>query len=162
MLKLPTKDFCIFACNERINSCFQKVLTMSENAQQDRSCSARISQQKCQSDQPAPTTPVPAQQQQATSRFADYFVICGLDLDTGLEADRFAGKSICLMKFTNDFGFIACFSQPLDSHLTARSLDSFFFFHTARLWWHVIFHNYWKLFKTKKKEFTQQSCGGRP
>lgn len=26
------------------------------------------------------------------SRFADYFVICGLDLDTGLEPDRFAGK----------------------------------------------------------------------
>lgn len=25
------------------------------------------------------------------SRFADYFVICGLDLDTGLEPDRFAG-----------------------------------------------------------------------
>lgn len=28
------------------------------------------------------------------SRFADYFVICGLDLDTGLEPDRFAGKSV--------------------------------------------------------------------
>lgn len=26
-----------------------------------------------------------------TNRFADYFVICGLDLDTGLEPDRFAG-----------------------------------------------------------------------
>lgn len=26
------------------------------------------------------------------SRFADYFVICGLDLDTGLEPDRFAGE----------------------------------------------------------------------
>lgn len=26
------------------------------------------------------------------SRFADYFVICGLDLDTGLEPDRFAGN----------------------------------------------------------------------
>lgn len=26
------------------------------------------------------------------SRFADYFVICGLDLDTGLEPDRFAGR----------------------------------------------------------------------
>ena len=24
-------------------------------------------------------------------RFADYFVICGLDLDSGLEPDRFAG-----------------------------------------------------------------------
>lgn len=29
------------------------------------------------------------------SRFADYFVICGLDLDTGLEPDRFAGKINC-------------------------------------------------------------------
>lgn len=29
---------------------------------------------------------------QTTSRLADYFVICGLDLDTGLEPDRFAGK----------------------------------------------------------------------
>lgn len=26
------------------------------------------------------------------SRFSDYFVICGLDLDTGLEPDRFAGE----------------------------------------------------------------------
>lgn len=30
-------------------------------------------------------------QQTTTNRFADYFVICGLDLDTGLEPDRFAG-----------------------------------------------------------------------
>ena len=29
-----------------------------------------------------------------SSRFADYFVICGLDLDTGLEPDRFAGKKV--------------------------------------------------------------------
>lgn len=28
---------------------------------------------------------------QSTTRFADYFVICGLDLQTGLEPDRFAG-----------------------------------------------------------------------
>ncbi|XP_059607628.1 DENN domain-containing protein 5B isoform X1 [Phlebotomus argentipes] len=27
-------------------------------------------------------------------RFADYFVICGLDLDTGLEPDRFSGDSL--------------------------------------------------------------------
>lgn len=27
------------------------------------------------------------------NRFADYFVICGLDLDTGLEPDRFSGKN---------------------------------------------------------------------
>lgn len=31
------------------------------------------------------------------NRFADYFVICGLDLDTGLEPDRFSGES-------DDFG----------------------------------------------------------
>lgn len=28
----------------------------------------------------------------ATNRFADYFVICGLDLNEGLEPDRFAGE----------------------------------------------------------------------
>ena len=28
------------------------------------------------------------------NRFADYFVICGLDLDTGLEPDRFSGESL--------------------------------------------------------------------
>lgn len=31
----------------------------------------------------------------ATNRFADYFVICGLDLNEGLEPDRFAGKIKC-------------------------------------------------------------------
>lgn len=30
--------------------------------------------------------------QQQFTRFADYFVICGLDLDSGLEPDLFAGK----------------------------------------------------------------------
>lgn len=39
-------------------------------------------QSQSQQPQPRPTT---------TNRFADYFVICGLDLDTGLEPDRFAG-----------------------------------------------------------------------
>lgn len=29
--------------------------------------------------------------QQQFTRFADYFVICGLDLDSGLEPDLFAG-----------------------------------------------------------------------
>lgn len=28
----------------------------------------------------------------ATNRFADYFVICGLDLNEGLEPDRIAGE----------------------------------------------------------------------
>ncbi|XP_055601274.1 DENN domain-containing protein 5B isoform X2 [Uranotaenia lowii] len=32
--------------------------------------------------------------QQQWSRFADYFVICGLDLDSGLEPDLFAGDSL--------------------------------------------------------------------
>jgi hypothetical protein len=27
------------------------------------------------------------------SRFADYFVVCGLDLDSGLEVDKYAGKT---------------------------------------------------------------------
>ena len=49
---------------------------MSENSAE--SCSSTI----------PPTRPTPDQ----TNRFADYFVICGLDLDTGLEPDRFAGK----------------------------------------------------------------------
>lgn len=45
----------------------------------------------------AATAPAPVEVKKsvdaATSRFADYFVICGLDLDTGLEPDRFAGES---------------------------------------------------------------------
>lgn len=65
---------------------------MGENVQPDRGGGTRISQPKCSSDQQTSTPSVVPQSQQATSRFADYFVICGLDLDTGLEADRFAGK----------------------------------------------------------------------
>lgn len=36
---------------------------------------------------------IQSQQRQQTTinRFADYFVICGLDLEDGLEPDRFAG-----------------------------------------------------------------------
>jgi len=53
---------------------------------------------------PSPTSPGEQSQSQSElnqlkrdadpqfSRFADYFVICGLDLDTGLEPDRFAGE----------------------------------------------------------------------
>lgn len=37
----------------------------------------------------APTKP---SKDQTTTRFADYFVICGLDQETGLESDMFAGK----------------------------------------------------------------------
>lgn len=29
------------------------------------------------------------------SRFSDYFVICGLDLENGLEADLYAGEFLC-------------------------------------------------------------------
>jgi hypothetical protein len=32
-------------------------------------------------------------------RFADYFVICGLDLSSGLEPDRFAGELRLLAVF---------------------------------------------------------------
>lgn len=89
---------------------------MGEHSQQDRICSDRISQPKSPSDQQTTTTtsqtPVP-QQQQATSRFADYFVICGLDLDTGLEADRFAGK--CVSWNPLNYLFITFFSHCLSS-----------------------------------------------
>jgi hypothetical protein len=34
-----------------------------------------------------------------TDRFADYFVICGLDLSSGLEPDRFAGELRLLDEF---------------------------------------------------------------
>ncbi|XP_016934356.2 DENN domain-containing protein 5B isoform X1 [Drosophila suzukii] len=55
---------------------------------------------------PSPTSPGEQSQSQSElnqlkrdadpqfSRFADYFVICGLDLDTGLEPDRFAGDNL--------------------------------------------------------------------
>lgn len=33
------------------------------------------------------------------NRFADYFVICGLDLSSGLEPDRFAGELRMLVVF---------------------------------------------------------------
>jgi hypothetical protein len=33
------------------------------------------------------------------NRFADYFVICGLDLSSGLEPDRFAGELLLLVVF---------------------------------------------------------------
>jgi len=32
-------------------------------------------------------------------RFADYFIICGLDLSSGLEPDRFAGELLLLVVF---------------------------------------------------------------
>lgn len=67
---------------------------MGENGQNDNTkynehtetgtSSAKNQQTQSQSQQPA--------QQTTTNRFADYFVICGLDLDTGLEPDRFAGN----------------------------------------------------------------------
>lgn len=46
----------------------------------------------------------------STNRFADYFVICGLDLDTGLEPDRLVGMCLKLYNlsvkyFPFDFGF---------------------------------------------------------
>lgn len=35
-----------------------------------------------------------APDQQHPARFADYFVICGLDKDSGLEPDKYFGQSI--------------------------------------------------------------------
>lgn len=50
-------------------------------------------QTNCQSSERQKQHPQPNQiQSSMKTRFADYFVICGLDLDTGLEPDRFAGK----------------------------------------------------------------------
>lgn len=94
--RITNDKFCIFYWSDRIQLWKKKVPTMGENVQQDRSCNARISQPKSQADQQTSSTSnqTPAPIQQATSRFADYFVICGLDLDTGLEADRFAGKCV--------------------------------------------------------------------
>lgn len=72
---------------------------MGENGQNDNTkynentetgtSSAKNQTQSQQQQQQQPQTP-----QRQTNRFADYFVICGLDLDTGLEPDRFAGTYI--------------------------------------------------------------------
>lgn len=40
-------------------------------------------------------------QNTANNRFADYFVICGLDLNSGLEPDKFAGNIILLTLHNN-------------------------------------------------------------
>lgn len=134
--RITNDEFCIFYWSDRIKLWKKKVPTMGENVQQDRGCNARISQPKSQADQQTSSTSnqTPAPTQQATSRFADYFVICGLDLDTGLEADRFAGKCVSYLKI---------FSQLLVNHQTARRLfDSLVLQLVYCLWWHVIFHNH--------------------
>lgn len=41
----------------------------------------------------------------AFTRFADYFVICGLDFESGLEPDRIAGKKIIKNKFLENVCF---------------------------------------------------------
>lgn len=45
---------------------------------------------------------IQSQQRQQTTinRFADYFVICGLDLEDGLEPDRFAGTYLHKFEYT--------------------------------------------------------------
>lgn len=54
-------------------------------------------------------------QQTPTNRFADYFVICGLDLDTGLEPDRFAGTYAHISKKRKKKSFLNHFiSAQLD------------------------------------------------
>lgn len=81
---------------------------MGENSQGDRDCNGHLikqqqsvqdiqqqQQQQSQSVQKPQTDSIKASNKSTSlqhSRFADYFVICGLDLDTGLETDRFAGK----------------------------------------------------------------------
>ncbi|CAD7081131.1 unnamed protein product [Hermetia illucens] len=45
-------------------------------------------------DTPSPVPVAMKKDDPALTRFADYFVICGLDLDTGLEPDRYAGDSL--------------------------------------------------------------------
>lgn len=67
----------------------------NENAETGTSSVKNQQQQQTQSQQ--------QRQQTTTNRFADYFVICGLDLDTGLEPDRFAG--------TYNYTFIAIFKN---------------------------------------------------
>lgn len=63
---------------------------------------------------PAPPSTTPTQQSSSTplqttatttNRFADYFVICGLDLDTGLEPDRFAGMYTLFSTYFHHFSF---------------------------------------------------------
>lgn len=65
---------------------------MGENCQHNRNSSGEKHQSQEQStsstNYQGNSRPQPPQ---STGRFADYFVICGLDLDTGLEPDRFAG-----------------------------------------------------------------------
>lgn len=55
-------------------------------------------------------------QQTTTNRFADYFVICGLDLDTGLEPDRFAGMYAMHTHLTQYIPFHSISSQCTDVH----------------------------------------------
>uniref|UniRef100_A0ACB8G2P6 Uncharacterized protein n=1 Tax=Sphaerodactylus townsendi TaxID=933632 RepID=A0ACB8G2P6_9SAUR len=40
----------------------------------------------------------------APGRFADYFVICGLDTDTGLEPDELSGMSRCQGRLAHSGG----------------------------------------------------------
>lgn len=71
---------------------------MGENGQSNRDCGEEQSQDDSLSTSSQQKQP---DSQTTTNRFADYFVICGLDLDTGLEADRFAGMYITHSVFRN-------------------------------------------------------------
>lgn len=69
---------------------------MGENGQNDNTkynehIETGTSSANNQQQQQTQSQPPPPRQPTTTNRFADYFVICGLDLDTGLEPDRFAG-----------------------------------------------------------------------
>lgn len=63
---------------------------MGENSQSDGSKYNETSE--AATTLSSPTTSTMQSQPSTPNRFADYFVICGLDLDTGLEPDRFAGE----------------------------------------------------------------------
>ena len=56
--------------------------------------------------QASPTSSLPRgpEQHHHTTRFADYFVICGLDNDSGLEPDKYFGEchGFCLYFFFSE------------------------------------------------------------
>lgn len=88
------------------------IMSTESNGLQARRCSGNEGDRvdavpKGRGHEGSPNNGMPATEQPSTStlrgassaaisrvnRFADYFVICGLDLDTGLEPDRFSGES---------------------------------------------------------------------
>lgn len=78
---------------------------MGENSQNDGSKYNETTEAAPAALSSLTTTSATQSQPSTPNRFADYFVICGLDLDTGLEPDRFAGKCllcVCVRAYTLD------------------------------------------------------------